>query len=84
MARETQDGATPQENDMQDVHDTTYARLRNLLVGARIAGLRFEADAWGGAPWPVMTLVKGGKRYEVSVTADPEGNGGGWLDEHHA
>lgn len=65
------------------IHPQLRTRLQTLLVGARIVGLRFEADVFGGSPWPVLTLVKGKKQYEVSVSADPEGNGGGWIDEHN-
>ena len=53
-----------------------YARL----VGSRITGFRMDPDAYGSDPFPTFTLrLPDGDTLEMSLSRDPEGNGGGFA-----
>lgn len=50
------------------------------LVGAKITGFRLEADDFGEDPWPIFTLaMPEGDTLEMTLSRDPEGNGGGFA-----
>ena len=60
---------------MNDMH-AYYAQL----VGAKITAFRMEADEFGDDPWPIFTVITpGNETLEITLSRDPEGNGGGFA-----
>lgn len=50
------------------------------LVGAKITDFRLEIDEFGDEPWPIFTLeMPQGDTLEMTLSRDPEGNGGGFA-----
>ena len=49
------------------------------LVGAKIIGFRFDDDDYALQPYPVFTLRLGGQTFEMTLSMDEEGNGGGFA-----
>lgn len=50
------------------------------LVGSRITGFRMDPDEFGDDPWPTFTLtMPKGDTLEMTLSRDPEGNGGGFA-----
>jgi hypothetical protein len=59
---------------------TDVAAYYRQLVGSRITGFRLEADEFGDEPWPTFTLtMPEGDTLEMTLSRDPEGNGGGFA-----
>jgi len=50
------------------------------LIGAKITDFRFDSDELDDEPWPNFTVTNAdGSTLEVSLSRDPEGNGGGFA-----
>ena len=49
------------------------------LIGSKIIGFKFEEDEWGGDDWPIFTLQLGNQKVQLTLSQDPEGNGGGFA-----
>ena len=49
------------------------------LVGAKIIGFRFDDDDYALQPYPVFTLRLNGQTFEMTLSMDEEGNGGGFA-----
>ncbi|WP_299568022.1 MULTISPECIES: hypothetical protein [Roseobacteraceae] len=50
------------------------------LVGFTVTGFRMDADEFGDEPFPTFTVkAPDGETLEVSLSRDPEGNGGGFA-----
>lgn len=50
------------------------------LVGFTITRFRMEADEFGGDPFPTFTVqTPDGETLDVTLSCDPEGNGGGFA-----
>jgi len=50
------------------------------LVGFKITGFRMEADEFGADPFPTFTVqASDGETLDVTLSRDPEGNGGGFA-----
>ena len=50
------------------------------LVGFTITGFRMESDEFGDEPFPTFTVTSAsGDTLDVTLSRDPEGNGGGFA-----
>ncbi len=49
------------------------------LIGAEIVGLAIDGSDAGIRPFPILTLRIGGRLYDCAISADEEGNGGGFM-----
>jgi hypothetical protein len=50
------------------------------LIDYVVTGVEFEEDEFGGAPFPVLTMMHpSGDVVRVVVSSDEEGNGAGFL-----
>ena len=48
------------------------------LIGGTIVGFKWYKDEYLLEPMPVFTLSIGGKKVELTLSRDEEGNGGGF------
>lgn len=49
------------------------------LIGCKITGFRFESDELGD-DFPIFTAItENGEELDLTVSRDPEGNGGGFI-----
>lgn len=53
------------------------------IIGAKIVDFHFKEDGYGADDWPVFILqlgeYNGGMKIKMSLSQDPEGNGGGFA-----
>lgn len=51
------------------------------LLGFKIISFRMEEDDYGMDPFPIFTIFRQetGEMIEVTISSDPEGNGGGFA-----
>jgi hypothetical protein len=60
---------------------TYMAAYYRSLIGATVVHveLKESEDGWSREPWPVITVMKQGQKFELEVSQDYEGNGPGFL-----
>ena len=63
---------------MNSRHLNSYKTYVEPLIGFRIVGIDVE-DCEHGDPWTVLKVQRGDEKYNLVVSQDPEGNGGGFL-----
>ena len=56
----------------------SYKERVEPLIGFKIVGVDVE-DCVVGDPWTVLKVQRGSEKYNLVVSQDPEGNGGGFL-----
>ena len=56
----------------------SYRKHVEPLIGFRIIGVDVE-DCEHGDPFTVLKVKRGDEKYNLVVSQDPEGNGGGFL-----
>jgi hypothetical protein len=62
------------------MHMTDMNAYYTQLIGATITDFRFDSDELDEEPWPTFTVtMPDGFKLEVSLSRDPEGNGGGFA-----
>ena len=49
------------------------------LIGGKIVGFRIDEDDFSLAPFPVLIINIHGEDLECAISADEEGNGGGFM-----
>ena len=56
----------------------SYKKHVEPLIGFRIIGVDVE-DCEHGDPFTILKVQRGEEKYNLVVSQDPEGNGGGFL-----
>ena len=56
----------------------SYKKHVEPLIGFRIIGVDVE-DCEHGDPFTILKVQRGDEKYNLVVSQDPEGNGGGFL-----
>lgn len=56
----------------------SYKEHVEPLIGFRIVGVDVD-DCEHGDPFTILKIQRGDKKYNLVVSQDPEGNGGGFL-----
>ncbi len=56
----------------------SYKKHVEPLIGFRIIGIDVE-DCEHGDPFTILKVQRGEEKYNLVVSQDPEGNGGGFL-----
>jgi hypothetical protein len=69
---------------MNDRQKEYFHKLYQPLVGGKIVGFRIDEDSFGMSPFPVFILNVHGQDFDCAISADEEGNGGGFMfiEEH--
>ena len=57
-----------------------YINHYKQLIGHTITEFCVDSDDQDIEPFPILITEYKGKQYQVVISKDPEGNGGGFLD----